>query len=222
MLTALDYATRAQKRIRDEAYPATDMYVHLSDTVNEVFNSRMLPEQEESYSANLVAGEHVFEFQSDHTSAQAVTIIDPTIENDGTDITNNYLPWETFNKLFPNPANQEPTRPFVYTIRNRQIWFSHPVDYPYILKVEYIKSSKQITQASDTVEVPDNYSEMLVMGMCERAEETKDNFAKADYYRSKFKELLEDYTIRSSVQNVGNPSTRSQFSPWSRTGNSGA
>jgi hypothetical protein len=214
MLTALDYATRAQKRIRDESYPASDMYQHLNESVSEVFNRHILPEEETKYTANLVVGRVSFEFQPDHSTLEALTIIDSTILNDGIDITRNYMPWADFNRMYPNPESQTPQRPYTYTIRNRQIWFSQPVDKPYIMKAEYIKTPTLVTADADVIEIPDNFAELVIMGMCERAEGTKDNFAKAAYYRARFEAILKDFTMRSAVQMIGMPYKSNMRGPW--------
>ena len=115
-----------------------------------------------------------------------------------------YMPYKEFDQRYPAPATLTATTPTVwaYFASSFIIGPSLP-DQTYTLQMRYIKSPTVTTSDSSTLDIPDDFSELVVLGMYARALEHNDQPDYAAAQHEKFALLLSSMKQRLGLRQFG-------------------
>lgn len=176
----------------------------INDTQREIFNTYELPFQEKVFLGNLPPGASIYTLPTDHQTTQSMVL---TNANQRLDLTRNYVDFRDFNYSYPTPDQYTAGAPSLWTLYGNQLYFSRPTDTTYTISLFYLKTAKTLSGDTDVPEIPEEFSELLVLGAYIRALEFNENFDQAAFVRGQdFNPLLDLMVARLSERQTGKPS----------------
>ena len=154
----------------------------INDTQRSIFNTYELPFMEKVFAGTLPLGEYIFAFPADYQILQALKIISP----DGSikDISDNYIPFREFNRVYPVPSNNTAGVPAAWTLHGNQLYLDKPTDQIYVLEMHYLKKPATLTDDGDIPALPYEFEELLVLGAYYRVLERNEDFDLAAFYKN--------------------------------------
>lgn len=188
-------------KLDDPTYDAEIVDQFINDAQREIFNTHELPFMEKVFDGQLPAGGVTFEFPDDFQTTQSLKLTSP----DGAtrNITGLYMKFNDFNRSYTVPENNEAGAPTQWTMHNNKIYLSRPTDQSYILQLWYLKTPDLLEDDADVPEVPEEFSEALVLGAYYRVLERNEDFDLAAFIKNG------DYTTQTDlmVQRLGKRQT---------------
>lgn len=114
-----------------------------------------------------------------------------------------YMPYEEFNQRYPSPSFLTPSQPAIWTqFDSKFIVGPAWPDQTYTLSENYIKTPTMTLSDSSTLNVPDDFRELVVLGAYARALEHDDqpDYATAQYnrFQAQLSLMKQRYGIRQS------------------------
>lgn len=111
-----------------------------------------------------------------------------------------YLPAQDFL------ATDREKRYFVWTVIGREIHYILPKDTDeecrfWTLKHLYLGRPRQMRKNTDKATIPDDFIEALVLGALARAEQERDNFDYAQFYKNQQEDLVTSMKLRYGPKN---------------------
>ena len=152
----------AVDKLDDEEFEPQIIDNFLNDTLRNIYNQYELPFQEKIFNGSVPESTTMFAFPSDVALPLSQVITAP--DGDQKEISNGYLPFREFNKKFPTPNNNEPGPLAYWSLFAGNMLLSNPMDTTYTMTMFYIKKPKLLLQNSDVPELPEEFSELLVLG----------------------------------------------------------
>ena len=160
----------------------------INDTQRDIFNQFELPFQEKIFAGTLPTGATMFSVPDD------LALLQQAILTNGTnyqDITDKYMPWRSFLKAYPVPANNDTGDVTNWTSYAGNIILNCPQEDEQTLTMYYIKKPKLLTLPTDVPEIPSEFAELLVLGAYMRCLEFNEDFDQAAYVRVQYNNLLD-------------------------------
>ena len=172
----------------------------INDTQRDIFNQFELPFMEKIFSGSVPTGSTMFTMPTDVAVVQSRVITAP--DGTQTDMERGYLDFRTFNKLYPTPANN-PAGPITHwTSYAGNILTSNPTDQDYTMTMFYIKKPTVLRQNADVPEIPEEFSELLILGAFYRVQKRNEDFDLAreteGEYQRQLLQLVDRYGLRTS------------------------
>lgn len=153
-------------RLDDPMFQDTDVVDRFINASQRwIFNQFELPFTEGQFSGVLASGQTVFQFPDDVQVPQALVL---TADGEQRDISDNYILFRQFFKMFPKPASGEPKPPLYWTSHAGKLYLSHPTDKAYQLDTFYVRKPALLVADTDVPEVPEEFQELLVLGAYSR------------------------------------------------------
>ena len=119
----------------------------INDAQRSIFNTYELSFIEKVYAGLLPDGGYVFTFPDDYQITQILKITDP--DSNIRDITDLYVPFRTFNKVYPTPLNNTEGAPAAWTLHGNKLYFDKPTDQSYTLEIYYLKKPDLLEDDGD-------------------------------------------------------------------------
>lgn len=189
-------------KLDDDSFDAETVQRFLNDTQRDLFNTFELPFMEKVFSGVLPSNNYIFIYPDDMQRLQSVKITDP----DGfqRDISNQYVDFRTFNKMYPTPATNEPGPIVWWTNYGGKMYSQAPLDQAYTMEVYYIKRPTELTDGNDVPELPPEFEEALVLGAFKRVLERNEDYdlasAIGNQYQDQMDKLVDRYGFRQSAK----------------------
>lgn len=146
----------------------------LNDAQRAVFNTYELPFMEKVFVGLLPSGGTIYTFPDDYQIEQSMVLTDPSSVR--RDLTDNYVDFRTFNSQYYLPTAGTPGTPSVWTIHGNKMYIDKPTDQNYTLTLFYLKSPDTMENDNDVPEIPEAFSEVLVLGAYYRILQRNEDF----------------------------------------------
>ncbi len=196
-------------KLDDPTYDTTVVDSFINDAQRQIFNSYELPFMEKEFSGQLPADEYIFAFPTDLQIIQSMKITSPVGQQ--RDITFQYMKFAEFNRLYPTPLNNDSGEPLAWTTHAGRLHLARPTDQLYQLDTWYIKSPTTLTDAADVPDIPEAFSEALVLGAYYRVLERNEDFDLAAFIKNgEYAEQIDLMTQRLGKRQTGKPMVMGQ------------
>jgi hypothetical protein len=121
-----------------------------------------------------------------------------------------YVAYRVFNGLTPPTTAGRPAK---WTIFGETFKFAATADKNYTVNLDYLRVPTQLTAESIAPDIPDEYKEILTLGVLAGIEEHRENIDIAAVYRRRIEDLTDDLLGRYSVRQLlsAGKQTRSRF-----------
>lgn len=172
----------------------------INHTQRDIFNRFELPFMEKIFSGSIPTGSTMFTMPDDVALVQSRVITSP--DGEQSDMKLGYIDFRTFNKIYPTPANNDPGTIGHWTSYAGNILTSNPTDKDYTMTMYYLKKPTLLRQDADIPEVPEEFSELLILGAFARIQKRNEDFDLARETEAEYERLLlqlvDRYGARSS------------------------
>lgn len=197
-----DINTRVQNKLDDSSFDTAILLEFINDTEREIFNRYRIGTNETSNdSITTTAGSTALTgLPTNMGTPISLKIISPV--NYAEEIP--YMEYEDVDALYPQSSLLGRGTPFGWYLFDGVPTLVNEADKTYTLSLKYIINPTKLTSSSDTPNVPENFSEALVMGVYARACEWNDEFDKGAVARQQFRNLCLDY-VNVNRRSAGTP-----------------
>lgn len=168
-LTASNYYSLVRARLKGLTVTDDAMLQFANDTNREIaltpLNGAIWPFMQSNFSGTLTVGEIRYDFETDWQQPVDMTITAP----DAKAYYPRYIPYEQYRQKYPDPTAGTQAMPTYWTVWGRTFLVGPtPPDDDYTLDMAYVKLPTNIDASSDTLDIPDEWSELVVLGMLKR------------------------------------------------------
>lgn len=184
-ITVAQYKTAVRNRLDDTSFDGAYLTQFALDTNRELCNSERWRFMESTFVGVVTTNLVTYALPTDYQAAVDLALIDP----DGSARYLNYMPFEAFDMAYPDPMQLTAATPSVWTSygNNLTIGPAKP-DQGYTLSLRYYKTPVATITDASTLDVPDEFSELIVLGMLKRALMTNDNYDQAQIIQQEIDE----------------------------------
>lgn len=179
---------RVSEKLDDTELEVSKLDNFINDTQRDIFNQFELSFQENIFAGTLPASSTMFKMPENLALLQRVVI---SGGNRNRDITGLYIPWRTFTSVHPIPENMPAGDFEAWTSYAGNIILSRPMGTDQTLTMYYIRKPKTLSTPTDVPEIPEEFSELLVLGTYVRFLEHNEDFDQAAYVRVQYNNLLD-------------------------------
>lgn len=195
---------KIKRRLKDGAFDDNDIIDYINDTQNEVLGADEFSFLEKIHSETLSVGATDFTLPSDYQVSIRLETIDPVNANNASTL--DYVPYRNLFNKQPNAlTSTAQVWPQYYTLFSNRLIFDTKVDKAYTAKLYYLGRPTELSGDSDVPTIPQEFSEIYVLGALERAEKTRDNYDFAAVHENKRLELVENLRLRYGARQIGTP-----------------
>lgn len=205
--TVTSLFTRVQNKLDDSSFDTTVLLDFLNDTEREVFNRYRINTQEQQIDTiTTTAGSRALTGLPGVAGSGTVgvyislRIILPV--NYSRLIP--YVEYEDADKYYPNYQLLGQGTPIAWFIFDGTPTLLNNADKTYTLSAKYTLLPTPLVSGTDIPNIPQEYSEITVLGMYARALEFNDEYAEAQSIRQQFNRLCTDY-VDSTRRTAGVP-----------------
>lgn len=168
----------------------------INDTQRDIFNQYELPFQEKIFQGTIPAGSTMFKMPSDVAQVQSFSVLGVPRFSE------RQIDFRSFFSKHNDVANAPASSILDWTLYAGNILTSAPTDQPYTMTLFYIRKPQTLKQDNDVPEIPEEFSELLVLGAFMRVQRRNEDFdlARETYaeYREKLDLLVQRYGVRST------------------------
>lgn len=175
----------------------------LNDTQRNIFNQYELPFQEKIFEGDIPQGSSMIKLPDDAAQVQSFVLTSPDQET--RELSNGYIPFRDFNKIYPAPSVSRPGQVYSWTLYNQRVLFSASTDKPYKLTIFYIKKPTTLKNGLDIPEIPEEFSELLVLGAFKRIQERNEDYDQAAVTGQQYNDLLDMMVARYGFRKADGP-----------------
>ena len=176
-------------KLDDEEFDPGIVDRFINDTQRDIFNQYELSFQEKIFAGTVTQGTTMLLLPSDAATVQSFVVTSP--DGKQHNMIDQYLPFREFNTHYPTPSLNEQAAIGNWTLYANNIIFSAPTDNTYTLTTYYIRKPVVLVGDGDIPEIPEEFSELLVLGAYIRILERNEDFDQADYVRGQYNTLLD-------------------------------
>ena len=112
------------------------------------------------------------------------------------------MPFRAFFRTYPDVVNETASVPYIWTQYAGNILLSAPTDKDYTFMVYYIKKPATLTEDTSVPEIPEEFSELLVLGAYIRVLKRNEDFdlaaEVAKEYDKQLVQLVSRYGTRTT------------------------
>lgn len=183
-------------KLDDPEYDSDVIDNFLNDTQRDIFNQYELPFQEKIFVGTVPAGVTMFKLPDDVAIMQNQTVTGVT------GFTDRQMKFRDFFRLHNDTANAPASQPLDWTLYADNILLSAPTDEDYTMTIYYIKTPILLNTDVSVPEIPEEFSELLVLGAYMRVLKRDGDFDLASVvendYNNKLNLLVSRYGFRES------------------------
>lgn len=161
---------------------------YINDTQRDIFNRSELSFQEEIFSGKIPTGYTIFKFPANVALPLSQVITSP--DGSQKDMKSSYTDFRTFNSLYPTPANNDAGDINCWTLFGGNILMARPTDKDYDMTIFYIKKPTKLENDADVPEIPEEFSELLILGAYMRALKRNEDWEEADNIEAEYEKQL--------------------------------
>lgn len=201
-LTVANYQARTRVKLNRSSYDSTKLIQFADEANKEICNNRRWRFLEATFSGTVTTNYTNYDLPADYQAAINLTLTDPDMNA----IFMQYMPYERFDVLYPDPTALTATTPSIWSVYGSSMIIGPAKpDQDYTLRLRYIKVPTPLTQTTQTIDVPDDFAELMVLGMYRRALEASDNFNQAQVVYQEWADLMDQMDERLQSRQYGQP-----------------
>ena len=190
-----------QDRLDDDEFSQSTVDGFINDSIKEIFNQFELPFQEKIFAGTLPATSTIFALPKDLVQLQDAIITAP--EDEATNLMSKYADFRSFNESFTTPSTNEPGNVETWTLYAGNIMLSRPTDKDYTLTLFYIKKPKKLELDADVPDVPEEFSELIILGAYMRCLKKNEDFDIATYVENDYNKELDLLVSKYGYRKAG-------------------
>ncbi len=196
------YKTWVRNKLGDPSFDDLTLTQFAGDVNLLICNSMRWPFMETEFIGVISTSTNSYEPQSDQQQLINFQVTSPT----NSIISVDYMPYDEFVQRYPNPSTLTKSQPSIWTTFAGNMIFGPALpDVVYTIKEQYIKYPSAPTDDGATLDVPDDFREIVVIGMYARALEAADQ---PDYAATQYKLFEQQLAImkyRYGIRQTGQP-----------------
>lgn len=202
--TLSQYKTWTRNKLDDSSFDDVSLTQFAGDVNLEICNAFAWPFMETTFVGTITSSTNTYQPQSDLQQRINFQVTSPTNRI----LALEYMPYSEFVQRYPAPATLTASSPSIWTTFGNNLIFgaAYP-DTTYTVTEHYLKLPSAPTSDTATLDVPDDFRELVVLGMYARALEAVDqpDYAAQQYVR--FNALLSQMKVRYGIRQAGTPLT---------------
>lgn len=192
---------RVEQKLDDTSFGVIKLNQFINDGQREILNTYRFPFMEREASVNAIPGTDLLQnLPTDIQSFLSLRIYTPI--GYATELA--YIEYEDFDRAFPNPNLTGDTAPAAWRVFNRTIQIYPEPNNTYNLKLKYIKEPTELTLDADVPEIPESFSELLVLAAYRRALEHNDDYDQAQVIQQQV-DILGEKMVERYARNQSSP-----------------
>lgn len=196
-------------KLDDTGYDPDIVDRFINDTQRSIFNTYELPFMEKVFRGTLPVDASIFTFPVDYQMQQSLVIVSP--EGQIRDISNNYVDFREFNRIYPVPDNNDAGMPSIWTIHGGRLYLDRKTDQEYTLSLYYLKTPAILEDDGDVPEIPIEFEEVLVLGAYYRVLQRNEDFDQAAFVKNgDYTDELDKMVARLGKRQTGRPQVMGQ------------
>jgi hypothetical protein len=172
-------------KLDDEEFDGSVIDNFINDTQRDIFNQYELPFQEKIFQGAIPAGSTMVQLPSDLAQLQSQTLTEVP------GFSQMKKKWRDFFELYPDNTAETAGAPSAWTLYANNVVLNAPADQEYTLTLYYIRKPQLLTQDSHVPEIPEEFSELLVLGAYIRVLKRNEDFDQADYVEVEYNKQLD-------------------------------
>lgn len=191
-----DLITRSQEKLDDPSFDTTTLINFANDVEREIFNKYRINIQEQQIDTiTTTIGSRTLTGLPGVAGGSAVAqyislrIILPVSYS----MVLPYMEYEDVDVLYPNYMLLGQGPPIAWSIFDGTPFVVNLADKVYTLSAKYTMQPTKLTAVGDTPNIPEEFSEITVLGMYARALEFNDEYSEAVSVRQQYHSLAVDY-----------------------------
>lgn len=190
-------------KLDDDEFDQTIVERFINDTQRDIFNNYELSFQEKIFAGTLPSTSLMFALPTDLSQLQSAVVTTP--DEDINDIMSKYIDFRTFNTLYPKPSINEPGSIQAWTMYSGNMMLSRPTDKDYELTMFYTKKANKLSSDNDVPEIPEEFSELLVLGTYIRCLKRNEDFDMATYMEVEYTKELDLLVAKYGFRKASGP-----------------
>lgn len=183
-LAGLRQRVRVDK-LDDEEFDPQAIDNFINDTQRDIFNQYELPFQEKIFKGTIPSGATMFQLPADLAQTQYFTMAGVPGFN------KTQMRWREFFDTFPDNVNETAGAPSNWALYAGNVVFNKPTDQEYTFVVYYIRKPVLLSEDTSVPEIPEEFSELLVLGAYIRVLKRNEDFDQADYIQTEYDRQLD-------------------------------
>lgn len=201
-ITVANYQTLVRNRLDDQSYEASKLLQFLNDANREITTAQRWRFMEGVFLGNITIGTNSYALPAGFQAAINFTLTDP----DANARFVSYMPYEIYDQKYPDPTALGSATPTLWTFYANSLIIGPGLpDKAYTMQLRYIKSPVTLVNTTDLLDVPDDFSEIVVLSAYRRALMTNDNFDQAQIIQQEVDEKMEAMSDRLQSRQFGEP-----------------
>lgn len=180
----------------DEEYEPGVVDRFLNDAQRDIYNQFELPFQEEIFKGTIPAGSTMFKLPND------VALIQSQSVKGSLGFTNRQMKWRDFFRRYDDIDNSPPSAIVSWTLYAGNVLLSAPTDQDYEMTIFYIKKPKVLKLAADVPQIPEEFSELLLLGALMRIHKRNEDYdllaSVSQEYTRQLDQLVTRYGFREA------------------------
>jgi hypothetical protein len=193
--------TRVQSKLDNTSFDTTKILNFLNDTNRFILNAKRWPFMETTQNFTAVIGTQSIGTLPTNLQVpinlRILTPLQYTVDLP-------YMPYEEYDRAYPNPSLLPNNPPIFYTIFAGTILLAPTApDQAYVLQLRYLKKPTALAAGTDVPDVPSEFEELMVLGAYKRALEHEDSFDQAQVVDQEFLEQLNLMNVRMTRRQLG-------------------
>lgn len=186
-------------KLDDDEFDPNIVDNFLNDTLRDIHNQFELPFQEKIFQGTVPAGSTMFQLPSDVAIVQSQTF--SGVKN----FANMKMRWRDFFRSYPDAANESPAQPSAWTTYAQNILLNAPTDDEYTMTIFYIAKPVTLTANSDVPDLPEEFSELLVLGAFMRIQKRNEDYDLAQETEREYQRQLLNLVNRYGFRMADGP-----------------
>lgn len=186
-------------KLDDEEFDPQIVDNFINDTQRDIFNQFELPFQERIFQGAIPVGSTMFQLPSDVAQIQSQTL------SGVSRFANLNMPWREFFMAYPDASNETPAAPSRWTLYAGNVLLNAPTDQEYTMTLFYIRKPKVLAEDGDVPEIPEEFSELLILGAYRRILERNEDFDLAATVNAQYQSILTQLVNRYGFRQSNGP-----------------
>lgn len=186
-------------KLDDEDFDPEIIDNFLNDTQRDIFNTFELPFQEKIFSGTIPAGATMFQLPADVAQVQTHSVAG--VRN----FMNMKVRFRDFFSQYPDVLNETPAAPSLWTQYAGNILLNAPTDQEYTFNTYYIRKPKTMDQDTSVPEIPEEFSELLILGALMRVHDRNEDTDLYDKVSVQYDKQINNLVTRYGFRDATGP-----------------
>ncbi len=197
-----NYKSWVRTRINRPSFDTIALTQFANDANRDICNDRRWRFMESTFNGTIAVGVSSYQLPTNFQAAINLAINAP----DANAKFLNFVPYEIYDQTYPDPTALTAAQPSIWTFYGNSLIVGPAApDQIYTMQLRYLKTPTALTLDANTLDVPDDFSELVVLGMAYRALMSKDIYDQAQVMIQLWDEQMDKMSDRLQSRQFGEP-----------------